>query len=105
MDKVGAVNLGQPLFKGDPSDAAVDFSVAFTKWDGVGDCAIAEATGKGIVGDGAGDSAVGHGLDVFPAEFAFGGFAGEADAGEVFAVGEDDSPGLVVVSFFFRTGA
>lgn len=64
---------------------------------------LAGAAGEGVVGDGAFYGALGEVLDVFPAgDACFGvAFAGEADAGESFADGEDDAACLVVEGFFF----
>lgn len=107
-----------------PSDAVIRFSIRQGERRGVADRAVDGAAGLGGVSDwtfdhrAVGDlgvpGAIGHGLglDVFPAEAArlanavggddgaFGvlavGLAGQADADQAFAGGEDDAAGGVV---------
>lgn len=74
-------------------------AVALGEGGGVGDGSFYWAGGEGGVGDGALGGAGLEVFDVVPADgFAVFGFgvAGEADAGEAFAVGEDDAAVLVI---------
>jgi hypothetical protein len=71
----------------------------------VGDRALHRAAGEGVIQDRAADAAGVHVLDVLPADLFVGSsafaLAGEADAGEALAGGEDDAAVLVVVGVAF----
>lgn len=82
-----------------PHLLVVLLAVAFGEGCLVGDRTLYRAGGEGGVGDGALGGAGLEVFDVVPADgvavFGFG-VAGEADAGEAFAVGEDDAAVLVI---------
>ena len=104
-----------------PSHPVILFPIRFEEGGLVLNGAFGGAAGEGVIHVGFADGAFGEVLDVFPAEgdagflavggvegvvgafleFLFAGLAGQADADQALAGGEDDAAGLVVDRFGF----
>ena len=89
-------SLHPTAFELSPDRGIVIFTVAFIEGCKVGDGALVGTAGRGVVGDGALDGLAG--MEVFDL-VPLG--AGETDAGEPFAAGEDDAAVLVVPGVVF----